>query len=109
VHLEDMHRHWPQEVPGKEKTIFKARRHLAMVLVQGAAWEEYSEAEKLLQHLPGYGDFFTTRLLAGLVRAKGAGIIRAYCRHKSRLRQTIKKLLYKSQNYPVSAAGLPGS
>jgi glycosyltransferase involved in cell wall biosynthesis len=95
MHFEDMERHWPLGVPGKNRLLANARRRMAVGLVMAAAQAEPSEARELLRFLSLYGSFLSARLLALLLTMGGSGIINSYCYYKLHLRQVVKKLLYK--------------
>jgi len=107
-HLDDMERNWPPGVSGKAGLLRRARRHLARWLVLTAAQANGRETLELLDHLPSYGNFLDVRFLEHLVRAGGSGIIRSYCRQKMRLRQTVKKLFYKSPEISGQRETVPG-
>lgn len=96
LHLEDMEKNWPSEVPDKQDLLYKARRMFAIGLVTSAARADANEAEQLLQFLPSYGNFVSAHILAQVVLLGGSGLIRSYVRYKSTLRQVVKKVFYKS-------------
>jgi glycosyltransferase involved in cell wall biosynthesis len=97
MHLQDMDSNWPVEVVGKERLLATARRRMAMGLVLSAARVEPEVARAVLSYLPLYGNFVGARLVARLVQGGGAALVRGYCRQKLRLRQWVKKLLYKNR------------
>lgn len=95
-HLEDMDRLWPPGVPGKERLMQKARRHQVRYLLHNAALCGPDEARELLGFLPKYGSFPSLLPLAWLIRHRGgARLCRSFYRVEWRLRQMVKKLLYK--------------
>lgn len=95
LHLEDMERLWPPEVPDKKRLMQKARRHQARFLLLNAALSEPEQTRELLGFLPQYGRFPSLLPRVWLIRLGGAGLLRFAFHGKLRLRQMVKKLLYK--------------
>jgi glycosyltransferase involved in cell wall biosynthesis len=95
LHLEDMERLWPPEVSNKERLMRKVRRHQALHLLYTAAYSEPAETRELLKFLPQYGHFPSLLPVVWLIRLGGTGMLRFYYHVKWRLRQMVKKILYK--------------
>jgi glycosyltransferase involved in cell wall biosynthesis len=95
LHLEDMERHWPQEVPYKERVLNSARRRFAISFATSAAYAEPEDALKLLELLSEYRHFLPVRLMSAVIRAGGARLIRGLFLSYLGLRQMVKEILYK--------------
>ena len=95
MHLEDMERNWPTNVPGKDRLLAQARHTHALGVVLSAAKASPDEAKELLEFLPDYGNFISVRILAKMVSMGGSPFIRWYIKNKLGLRQKVKGLLYK--------------
>lgn len=99
LHFQDMERHWPAGLPGKEKLLRRARRRWALTVAQGAATVKNPEQEEVLKYLPLYGAFFGVRLLSLLIRFGGSSLICSYCRNKLWLRHWTKRIIKKINTF----------
>ncbi|MFZ5448837.1 MAG: glycosyltransferase family 2 protein [Thermodesulfobacteriota bacterium] len=95
LHLDDIERLWPPEVPDKKRLMPKIRRCRVRYLLDLAAFSNPEEAQELLKILPQYGRFPSLLPSIWLIRMGGAGLLRLSYRTKWHLRQMVKNLLYK--------------
>ena len=103
-----MERHWPSQVPDKERLLSKSRRHLARYLIHNATFAETREAQEILRILPQYGRFPRLLPQVWLIQHGGGELLRSVYRIKLRLRQLGKKMLYKDNDNPPFSETVTG-
>jgi glycosyltransferase involved in cell wall biosynthesis len=103
LHMEDMDRHWPKEVPNKEHLLGSARRRFALGLALAASSLELAESQELLKIFAPYQNYLPVRLITMIIKAGGSGIIHKTYACYLRLRQMVKEILYK-EPAPVNKA-----
>jgi glycosyltransferase involved in cell wall biosynthesis len=93
MHLSDMERNWPEEVPNKMDVLRRARRRFAVITLLGASKYRGTERTEILQLVPEYSQDFDIRLLTYFVHRGGAPALQAYFSVRNRLRLRVKTLL----------------
>jgi glycosyltransferase involved in cell wall biosynthesis len=95
MHLSDMEKHWPKQVPGKARLLRAARRHFALATARSAAYVSGKERQEILNLVSSYDGGLEAQLMTTMIGLGGGAMVRAYDHSKLVLRQRIKQAMYK--------------